>query len=829
MKLSLALLPSLFLTSTIHAQLHPAGQAVPVQSAAPKPGAAAPLFKSHVVTGETVGHVVDIDVDLKGATQLFLVVTDGGNGFTADWSAWVEPRLMGEFGEKKLTEVPWVKASTDFGTVGINKNVQGQPIMVNNQPVAYGIGVHATSVIEYTLPAGTQRFKAKGGLDKGGVDQGNSTSVTFEVWTTQPVLTAPVPGGSNAKAPDVALSALDVAEGLDAASFAAEPMLLSPSSIDIDARGRVWVAEIVNYRGHAGKRPEGDRILILEDTNGDGVADKQTVFYQGKDVMSPHGVCVLGNMCIVSAGDHVLKLIDTDGDDKADKTEVMFTGIKGAQHDHGIHAFHFGPDGKLYFNFGNAGEDIRDKDGKPITDMAGNVVNNARKPYNQGCVFRCNLDGSEFETLAWNFRNNWECNVDSFGTVWQSDNDDDGNKSVRINHVLEFGNYGYTDELTGSGWQKGDAKTDAEVQAAHWHQHDPGVVPNLLITGAGSPTGILVYEGDLLPAPFRNQIIHCDAGPNLVRSYPVTKYGAGYKAETVEILRGTRDSWFRPSDVCVAPDGSLFVADWYDPGVGGHGMGDLDHGRIYRVAPPAALKSYKIAAPDFNTPAGATAALLSPNEATRYLAWQALAKAGDAAQAPLEKVWKENSNPRFRARALWALGKLTKSGAAVVATALTDKDDDLRITGLRLARQLKLDLVALAASLVKDPSPAVRREASIAMRSIRTPEAAKLWAQLAAQYDGKDAWYLAALHIGANLNWDACLDAYLALVGDKWNTPAGREIIWTSRAKQSADLTLKILEDDKVPAEEKLRFVRAIDYQGTEAQRKAALEKSLLN
>src|SRR5205807_8394460 len=149
----------------------------------------------------------------------------------------------------------------------------------------------------------------------------------------------------------------------------------------------------------------------------------------------------------------------------------------------------FGPDGKLYFNFGNEGHQIRDAAGKPIVDQAGNVVAEHRQPYQQGMVFRCNLDGSELETLAWNFRNNWEVAVDSFGTLWQSDNDDDGNRGVRINYVMEFGNYGYHDEMTGAGWptawQKAKAKGAPEEQKVfyEWHQYDPGVVPNLLNTG----------------------------------------------------------------------------------------------------------------------------------------------------------------------------------------------------------------------------------------------------------------------------------------------------------------------------------------------------------
>ncbi len=77
----------------------------------------------------------------------------------------------------------------------------------------------------------------------------------------------------------------------------------------------------------------------------------------------------------------------------------------------------------------------------------------------------------------------------------------------------------------------------------------------------------------MLPSVFRNQVIHCDAGPNIVRAYPVKEAGAGYAAEVVNLMEGTRDRWFRPSDVCVAPDGSLIVADWYDPGVGGHAHG----------------------------------------------------------------------------------------------------------------------------------------------------------------------------------------------------------------------------------------------------------------
>ncbi|MFM9196891.1 MAG: dehydrogenase, partial [Planctomycetia bacterium] len=113
-------------------------------------------------------------------------------------------------------------------------------------------------------------------------------------------------------------------------------------------------------------------------------------------------------------------------------------------------------------------------------------------PYRQGMVFRCKPDGSDFEVLGHNFRNNYEVAVDSFGTLWQSDNDDDGNKGVRINWVMEYGNYGYVDELTGAGWRAPRTNLEAEVPQQHWHLNDPGVVPNLLMTGGGSPCGLCV-------------------------------------------------------------------------------------------------------------------------------------------------------------------------------------------------------------------------------------------------------------------------------------------------------------------------------------------------
>jgi putative membrane-bound dehydrogenase-like protein len=645
-----------------------------------------------------------------------------------------------------------------------------------------------------------------------------------------------------------AMDNFTTAPGLAATLFAAEPMVQNPTNIEVDHIGRVWATENVNYRKHSDLRPEGDRVVILEDTNGDGLADKETTFHQSTEHKNALGICVLpgpggakkGTQVIVSSAPNVWLLTDTDGDDKADKAEIILKVGGNASHDHQVHAFVFGPDGKLYFNCGNEFQKLMWPDGSPVKDILGNEVNAGGKPYRQGMVFRCDFaDGkiSNIETLGWNFRNNYEVCVDSFGTMWQSDNDDDGNKGVRINYVMDYGNFGYTDELTGAGWRTKRTNLETEIPKQHWHQNDPGSIPNLLQTGAGSPTGILINEGALLGSQFTNQIIHCDAGPRTVRAYPVKPDGAGYTAEMVDILTST-DSWYRPSDVAIAPDGSLYVADWYDPGVGGHAAGDNQKGkvmgRIYRVAPAG----HKAVVPkvDFSTAAGAVAALESPNLVTRAVAWKTLHQLGAGAEPALSGLWK-SENPRLRARALGVLAHIKGQETRHLSAGLNDKDSDVRCFAIRLCRMMHatqgLDTTpldsdpVLVGKLLRDPSAAVRREIALSLHASHKIE--KLWAALAQQHDGKDRWFLEALGLGSVRNEDACFDAWLAAVGDNWNTPGGRDIIWRVRASKAPGYLAKILAGDSISANERPRFLRAFDFlPATEDKTRALVQLATL-
>src|SRR5882762_10678396 len=125
--------------------------------------------------------------------------------------------------------------------------------------------------------------------------------------------------------PANAVKNLDVHPELEATLFVSEPKITNPTNLDIDHRGRIWICDVVNYRGNNGKRPAGDRILILEDTDGDGKADTVKTFYQGRDVDSAMGICVLGNKVLVSCSPNVLVFTFDPASDKVLKKEVLFT------------------------------------------------------------------------------------------------------------------------------------------------------------------------------------------------------------------------------------------------------------------------------------------------------------------------------------------------------------------------------------------------------------------------------------------------------------------------------------------------------------------------
>ncbi|MBM3978934.1 MAG: c-type cytochrome [Planctomycetes bacterium] len=610
--------------------------------------------------------------------------------------------------------------------------------------------------------------------------------------------------------PDEALKALKVADGFQVELFAAEPDLINPTSIDVDHKGRVWVAEAVNYRRKGFGRPiirkEGDRIQVLIDEKGEGKASKAVTFYQGPEIYGPLGVCVApypdgkGQRVFVCQSPDILVFEDKDGDLKADGPPKKFlTGFGGFDHDHGVHGINIGPDGKLYFTVGDSGVNgLQSSDGKGKKWVSNTT------DVQKGTVWRCDMDGTNLELIAHNFRNNYEACVNSFGEVWLSDNDDDGNQQTRICFVMPGGNYGYG--------PRGQGQT-------HWHEEQPGIVHKTLRTGFGSPTGITFYEGSMFDKKYRGSLLHCDAGPREVRWFHPTAKGAGYTLEK-EVLLTSTDNWFRPSDVCVAPDGSIIVADWYDRGVGGHGMGDPTDGRIYRITPKG-HKGYKVPKmPEvkLDTKERVLAALASP-----CLAAQALAKAilngmpPEAAFEYLESGLKSDEKV-VQARSVWLYMGIGRRG---IGPNVDTESIQVSLRKLLESKKNDADMMAMMQRVrgkdyypwnASSPKSALR-ESLIVLRLevVHSDLVARKFFELAKLYDGQDIFYRAALNIacGTDPAWRDKILADFDKHFPEWNDKVA-DLVWELRPKSVLPRLGKLLADSKLTAAQKARVVDII-------------------
>ena len=241
---------------------------------------------------------------------------------------------------------------------------------------------------------------------------------------------------------------------------------------------------------------------------------------------------------------------------------------------------------------------------------------------------------------------------------------------------------------------------------------------------------------------------------------------------------------------------------------------------IFRVAPKGS--KYVVPKFDFNSIEGAIEALKNPCLSVRYMAWTKLHAAGAEAEPALEKA-SSVENPRYLCPlALWLLSKIEGHATKHIEAALKDSNSDIRITALRAARELGGDVLPYVTELVKDPSPQVRRECVLALRHNPSPQAADLWTDLALQNDGKDRWYLEALGIGADKQWDEFFANWLKRVGNDWNSPGGREIVWRSRSKESLPLLAKLILDPSTDEADRTRYFRAFDFQ-TDPSKQAVL------
>ncbi|MGV3532932.1 MAG: PVC-type heme-binding CxxCH protein [Chthoniobacteraceae bacterium] len=426
-------------------------------------------------------------------------------------------------------------------------------------------------------------------------------------------------------------AALKVPEGFSVQVVAAEPDVIQPVAYTIDDRGRLWVLENTNYPESPGE-PK-DKILIFEDADGDGKAEKRTVFKDGLTFGSAIAVGFGGVW--VGTPPNLIFIPDRDGDDKPDgEPEIVLDGW-GAEDTHEtLNNFTWGPDGWLY---GTQGIFTHSKVGKPGTPDA------ERIPIDAG-VFRYHPTKRIFERYAEGGSNQWGIDWNDHGQAFFA--------ACVIPHI----------------WQC--------IQGARYHRQagkhfNPHTYEDIKTIGKfeyekRAYCGAMVYLGDLFPKEFRNTFFFNDIHMNKMRNERMVRSGSGFLAERNMDFVVSQDPWFRGLSPQYGPDGGVYLSDWYDkvPCHQQRGQTDRSNGRLYKIVyegiKPAAIDLAK------KTDEELVALQLHANDWHVRHARRLLQERGPKPEvhSALEKMLRENPDETRKLRALWALhstGGLTEA------------------------------------------------------------------------------------------------------------------------------------------------------------------------
>jgi putative membrane-bound dehydrogenase-like protein len=656
-----------------------------------------------------------------------------------------------------------------------------------------------------------------------------------------------------------------VPDGLEVTVWATSPLLYNPTNIDIDRDGRIWVAEGVRYRSHYDRQPKGDRIIVLQDKDGDGKADSTHTFVQEPALIAPLGVSVIDNKIVVAQPPDLIVYTDVDRnlrfDPAVDKREVLLTGFMGINHDHSLHSVTVGPDGKWVWNAGNTGAMFTDRSGKTFRIFGSYRPNTvgpfkyphdpaefAGKPSDDGHVYvggfsaRMNADGTNVEIIGHNYRNSYEQSVTSLGDVFQNDNDDP--PACRVSWVMEYANFGYSSNDGQRTWQA-DRRPGQSIPVAEWRQDDPGITPFGDLYGGGSPTGNVFYETGALGPSWEGTFFAGEAGRNEVFSYQPKREKAGFALERMIFMtsnvkqqyagsdfiggnataKGAIETLFRPSDIAIGPDGALYVSDWIDARVGGHQ--DLDEtvsGAIYRIAPKGFVP--KVPAFDVKTVDGLITALRSPAVNVRAIGFEGLKARGASAVSAVAALL-DDPNPYMRGRAIFLLYQMGPEGQKRAGAPESYTDPALRIAAFRAMRRADLDVLPVAAKLARDADPGVRREVALALRDRPAASTLDILVDIARGYDGQDRTYLEAFGTGATGKEAALYDRLRRDLGVKddpltWSETFAR-LAWRLHVPAAVPDLLARAQSPKLSAAERRFAVDTIAFVSDPAAPKAML------
>jgi quinoprotein glucose dehydrogenase len=452
-----------------------------------------------------------------------------------------------------------------------------------------------------------------------------------------------------------------------------------------------WLKDLNNDGSHDWKDMtlEKENVYRLEDTDGDGIADKRQLMvsdFQDEvtDVMG--SVMKYGDDLYVAVAPDLWKLKDKNGDGIVDEKVSLSTGygVHIGFSGHGMSGIQMGPDGRIYWQIGDIGFNGKGPDGQ-------------KHEYpNCGVIARCNPDGSDFEIFAAGLRNTHEFAFDEYGNLISEDNDGDhpGEKE-RLVYIVNGSDAGWR-----SNWQYGkyrDPKNNTykvwmaeKMYLPRWEGQAAYITPCISNFVSG-PAGFLYNPGTALSPEYKNSFFVAEFVGNpsnsAIHNFRLKPKGAGFElGEHKKIASGVL-----PTGLDFGPDGAMYVADWID------GWGTHSYGRVWRLDAPSSperVLTKKLLGEDFTkkTVDELGAILNNPDMRVRQKAQFELVNRGEKGSVVLQKMMSQTANQLARVNAIWGISQLArqdKKYAATLLPLLQDKDPEIRAQAAKWLGDIK--------------------------------------------------------------------------------------------------------------------------------------------
>ena len=516
--------------------------------------------------------------------------------------------------------------------------------------------------------------------------------------------------------PEEAIEAMSIKEGYIVNTFASEPMITQPIAFCWDDRGRMWVAENRDYESRVeGFSNSGDsRILILEDTNQDGVADSKKVFAEG--IPFPSAIAVGHGGVFIGAPPNLLFVPDKNNDDKADEEDikVLLTGWGIRDRHETINSFHWGPDGWLYGleGFATPSKIRKPKDGEGRLyrhrDKFPDDLLEADGIDIDGGVWRYHPIKDRFEVVAHGFSNPWGIDYDSKGELFIT-----ACVIPHMFHVIQGGIYHR------QGGQHLNPYVYEDIQTIVDHRH------------RSAHGGARIYQSDAFPADQQGRMFMANIHEHGVLSDILTPDGSGFIAGHGDDFMMANNAQFVGFSMEVGPAGDLYVLDWHDADICGGDVLNKDTGRVFRIAPEKSLaENWPGRYDDLNKKSDTELVELQlsnsnwhAQRARMILQYRASKKVLDgAAVARLKDLLANNKNEDTRLRALWSLWITNNISSEKLVGLLEDKQEYVRSWAIKLLVEDEKPSFAavkrLASLAKKESSPVVRRNLAGALQRI---------------------------------------------------------------------------------------------------------------